>query len=99
MVDFGKKLKQLRIGAGLTQKQLAERLWVTKATISYYEQSERTPSPEMLIKIAKSFHVSTDCLLGLEDDRRYLDITNLSDEDIDLIEHIIMRLREKAPQP
>lgn len=96
MVDFGQKLKELRVKSGLTQKELAERLWVTKATISYYEQSERTPSPEMLVKIAREFHVSADCLLGLEDNRRYLDVTDLEEEDIDLLQHMIQRLSQKG---
>lgn len=85
VIDFGKRLKELRQNAGLTQKQLAEKIWVTKATISYYELSERNPSPEILIKIAKTFHVTTDYLLGLEDKRQYLDVSNLSDEDVGLL--------------
>ena len=55
MVDFGENLKKLRQEAGLTQKQLAERLWISKATVSYYEQSLRCPSLEILLKLSKSF--------------------------------------------
>ena len=46
MVKFGERVKQLRLSAGMTQEQLAERIWVTKAAISNYELSERNPSPE-----------------------------------------------------
>ena len=60
MVDFGNKLKELRLKEGLTQKQLAERIHVTKSVISYYELQERYPSPETLVKLAKVFHVTTD---------------------------------------
>ena len=93
MVDFGENLKMLRQKAGLTQKQLAERLWISKATVSYYEQSLRCPSPEILIKLSKIFHVSTDFLLGMEDKKQTLDVTDLSDEDINLLQDIIKRLR------
>lgn len=93
MVDFGEHLKKLRQKAGLTQKQLAERLWISKATVSYYEQSLRCPSPEILIKLSKIFHVSTDYLLGIEDKKQTLDVTDLSQEDIKLLEDIITRLR------
>ena len=93
MVDFGENLKSLRQKAGLTQKQLAERLWISKATVSYYEQSLRCPSPEILIKLSKIFHVSTDFLLGIEDKKQTLDVTDLSEEDIKLLEEIIARLR------
>lgn len=93
MVDFGETLKKLRQKAGLTQKQLAERLWISKATVSYYEQSLRCPSPEILVKLSKIFHVSTDFLLGIEDKKQTLDVTDLSEEDIKLLEEIITRLR------
>ncbi len=95
MVDFGVTLKELRKSAGMTQKQLAERLWITKATVSYYEQSQRCPSPEMLIKLAKVFHVSTDYLLGIEVKKQSLDVTNLTDEDINFLEQAIFLLRSK----
>lgn len=95
MVDFGNKIKELRIKAGLTQQELADRLWVTKATISYYEQSQRTPSPEMLIKLAREFHVTTDSLLGLEKERRHIDVTGLGEEDIRFLETTAQMLREK----
>ena len=93
MVDFGENLKMLRQNAGLTQKQLAERLWISKATVSYYEQSLRCPSPEILIKLSNIFHVSTDYLLGMENKKQTLDVTDLSDEDIKLLQDIIKRLR------
>lgn len=43
MVEFGAKLKALRLASGLTQKQLAERLGITTSVVSYYELSERSP--------------------------------------------------------
>ena len=95
MVDFGNTLKELRQQAGLTQKQLAERLWLSKATVSYYEQSMRYPSPEILVKLSKVFHVSTDYLLGIEDKKQMLDVTDLPDEDIQFLENAIELLRKK----
>lgn len=94
MVDFGNKLKQLRLQADLTQKQLAERVKVTKSVISYYELQERYPSPEMLIKLANIFHVSTDFLLGIEK-QQTLDVSGLDEEDIRLLQHTISVLRNK----
>ena len=94
MVDFGKKLKELRLQAGLTQKQLADRIGVTKSVVSYYELQERQPSPDMLVKLAGVFHVTTDFLLGI-DNQKMLDISDLDDEDISLIQHTISVLRNK----
>lgn len=95
MVNFGNLLKDLRQQAGLTQKQLAERLWLSKATVSYYEQSLRYPSPEILVKIANIFHVSTDYLLGREGKGQTLDVTDLTDEDIALLQNMVEHLRKK----
>ena len=93
MVDLSVKLKALRLQAGLTQKELGERIGTTKATISYYELSERTPSPEMLIKLAAVFHVSTDFLLGVETAGRTLDVNGLSEENVQLVQRLIDALR------
>lgn len=97
MVDFGSTLKELRIQANLTQKQLANRIGVTKSVISYYELQERYPSPEVLIKLANIFHVSTDYLLGRKTNQT-LDISGLNDEDIQLIQHLINVLTSKNKQ-
>lgn len=94
MVDFGKKLKKLRMEAGLTQADLAKRLNVTKAVVSYYELHERTPSPDVLIKISNIFHVSADFLLGI-DQRKMLDVTDLTEDDIHFLLITIETLRRK----
>ena len=49
MQTFGERIKELRQNAGLTQQQLADRIWVSKAAISNYELYERIPSPEILV--------------------------------------------------
>ena len=95
MVDFGTTLKELRRRAGMTQKELADRLWLSKATVSYYEQSVRYPSPDILVKISGVFHVSTDYLLGLEEKRQTLDVTDLPDEDIEFLKNTVELLRKK----
>lgn len=95
MINFGKRLKELRKQSGLTQGQLAEKIWVTKATICYYEQSDRNPSPEILMKLAEVFHVSTDYLLGIEKKEQCLDVSDLTAEDMELVQHTIETLRKK----
>ena len=66
IVDFGLRLKTLRKQAGLTQQQLAAQLGITKSVVSFYELQARSPSPEVLAKLAQIFHVSADYLLGLD---------------------------------
>lgn len=96
MVDFGSLLKDLRLKSGLTQKQLADKIGITKAVISYYELQERQPSPDVIIKLANVFHVSADYLLGINDvDKKSLDVSGLTDEDINVIQNLIILLRKK----
>lgn len=95
MLSFGKILKELRKNANMTQKELAGALWISKSAVSYYEQDIKHPSPEILIKIANVFHVSTDYLLGREQKRRVLDITDLSGADVEFLCFTIRFLRSR----
>lgn len=94
IAGFGARLKSLRKSQGLSQKQLAERVWISKSMISYYEKSFRNPSPEVVAKLAAYFHVTTDYLLGI-DEQRTIDVTGLEDEDIRAIQQVVDRLKAK----
>lgn len=94
MIDFGEKLKTLRIEAGMTQADLAKRLNITKSVVSYYELQERTPSPDVLIQLADIFHVSTDYLLGINH-KKVIDVSDLSEEDMHYLLITIEMLRKK----
>lgn len=92
-MDFGSKLKELRTQAGMTQQQLATRIGVTKSVVSFYELKERAPSPDVLVKCARIFHVSTDYLLGLTK-AETIDITGLPKEDVAILRAMANRLRD-----
>lgn len=53
MRDIGKNIKDLRIRADLTQDALAERLFVTRQTVSNYETGKSRPDIDMLMRIAE----------------------------------------------
>lgn len=94
MVDFGEKVKKLRHEKDLTQQQLAKLLGVAVSAISSYESGNRYPSYEVLISLARIFHVSTDYLLGLEK-LKTVDVSGLDDNEIKVILQMIDILREK----
>ena len=96
-MDFGTRLKELRLKTGLTQKQLASQIGVTKSVISFYELRERAPSPEILIKLASVFHVTTDFLLCIEKEpeKPLLNLDGLTEKDIKLVLLLIETLRQK----
>ena len=62
---LSKRIYELRLSFGWTQVQLAQKLGITKQTVSNWENDNIQPSIDMLIKISKIFNVSTDYLLGL----------------------------------
>ena len=96
MVDFGNQLKSMRIGCKMTQKELANKIGVTKSVISYYELQERTPSPEVLIKLAGVFNVSVDRMLGIErGGNTTLDVSGLDENDIAMVRGLVDHLRHK----
>ena len=66
--SFSVRLRDLRNSKGLTMAQLAEAIGTTKATISNFENAQRNPSLEMLIKIADYFNVSIDFMVGRTND-------------------------------
>ena len=93
-MNFGDKLKMLRNGQKMTQQQLATRLGVAKSVVSYYESGDRFPSYDVLIKIARTFHVTTDYLLDIER-RRVLDVSDLTEEQIAVILTVANALKNK----
>ena len=94
MVDFGNNLKNLRLKYKMTQKELADKIGVTKSVVSYYELQERSPSPEVLIKLSQIFNVTTDYLLGIEH-QHTLDVSSLSDDELALVEQMIKLFERK----
>ena len=68
-MNFPKRLKQLRMEKGLYQKEIANRIGVSRPTITQYETGTRTPDHETLQIIADYFAVSVDYLLGRTDER------------------------------
>ncbi len=94
MLEFKTILKELRKQKSLTQEQLAKRLWVTKSIVSAYELGTRFPSLDVLVKLAYTLNVSTDYLLGINR-KRVLDVSELSDNQIALINNLISEFSSK----
>ena len=63
------RLVEVRERNGYTRKRLAEELGKPYATITKYENGEREAGSGYLISIAEKFNVTTDYLLGIEDDQ------------------------------
>ena len=83
-IRFGIILKTLRVERGLTQAQLGALVGVTKAVVSKYENAQSYPAYDVLIKMAGTFKVTTDFLLGLER-RKGIETDGLTSKQIDSI--------------
>lgn len=75
---LGEQIHALRTARNLSQVQLADRLGVTKQSVSNWENNNILPSVDMLKQIASFFHCSTDYLLELEEGKIYIETTNLT---------------------
>lgn len=65
-MQLGKNIFELRKKNGLSQEKLAEKINVTRQTISNWELGETSPNPEQLVLLSNIFHKSIDELLGNE---------------------------------
>lgn len=81
-MNLGNHLMQARKKAGLSQEAVAEKLGVSRQTISKWETDETVPDIYQSKKLAKLYHLSLDELFGF-------------DVDLKEIEHIIKNTDEK----
>ncbi|MBQ5316133.1 MAG: helix-turn-helix transcriptional regulator [Oscillospiraceae bacterium] len=90
---FSERIKQLRRSFGINQVEFAKKLSVTKQSVCNWENGNIQPSIDMLERIARTFSVSTDWLLGLSE-RITVDVSGLSDVQIAHVQSIIDDIRE-----
>lgn len=83
-MTFGKRLKALRINNKLTQKDVSEKLIVSRATIGKYETEQAYPDFEKLVALANLYNCSTDYLLGISNNAK-----RFSEQERELVEKII----------
>ena len=65
--DIGSNIREQRRRRGLTQKQLAEQLFVSASAVSKWEMNEAIPDIHMVMQLAEMFQISVSELLGTED--------------------------------
>lgn len=91
---LGEQIKNLRTNKRLSQIELANKLCVTKQSISNWENENIMPSIEMLIRIAEIFGVTTDFLLGLSEEHT-LNTDGLTEVQIAHIQTLINDIVER----
>lgn len=63
-MTFGQQIQSLRKGKGLSQDALAAMLYVTRQSVSQWENDKSMPSVDLLVRLSQIFDISVDELLG-----------------------------------
>lgn len=66
-IKWNERLKQARIEKGVSQKQAAEALQMSRTCYANYEQGTREPSFEVLCRICNYYEFPADYLIGRTD--------------------------------
>ena len=93
-MELGKKIKQLRFKAGLTQEQLAEKLGIGPQSVSKWENAVAMPDITTLPLLAEIFGVSIDDLFDLTSEQRLNRIENRMDVEEELPQDIFWEYEE-----
>ena len=89
---IGKRVKDLRVQAQISQQELGNIIGVTKVSVCGYESGSRVPSLDTLLKLADALNTSIDFLLGREipvvneESRNY--VGAISEYDVEFIQEL-----------
>lgn len=93
-MEPGKKIKQLRLRAGMTQEQLADRLGIGAQSVSKWENAVAMPDIMLLPKLAEIFGISIDELFDLTVEQRLNRIENRMDMEEELPQDVFWEYEE-----
>ncbi len=97
ILGIGDRLRNLRTSKKLSLKQVSARLGISVSSLSAYELEEKKPSYKNLLMLARLYDVSCDYLIGKAEGRT-LDVSGLTEREIDSIAEIISILKESRNQ-
>ena len=78
--------------AGLTQKELGDRVGLSKAVVSKYENALGYPTLDMVVTLADFFGVTTDYLLGVKG-QKTADVSGLNERQLKTVLMLIDTFR------
>lgn len=81
-MNIGERIKELRKSKDLTQKQLGDKIGVTAATITKYENNQLSINTDTLSKIAIAFGVTVSEILGESLPSKNLTLENFTTEEL-----------------
>ena len=98
-MSFGKNLQYLRqLSAGMTQETLAEKLNVSRQTVSKWEMDAANPEMDKALELCKVFNCSLDNLFRDEMDQRSSAYTNLRVEKVPGFRYVVHTVISTEPE-
>ena len=94
---FAKVLRSLRNERGITQTQLAERLFVTRSTINRWENGSRLPDNMMIVQLSKALDADINILLNATIDSSENPNVILGDDNKIILKGCLPILEEALP--
>ncbi len=88
LIFLSEKIKQLRENLDITQSELAKTLGLTRSAVNAWEMGLSVPSTQYVVELAKFFQVSTDFLLGIEENAS-VSVKGLNEKQISAVLNII----------
>ena len=93
---LGDRLKEKRTHYKYSRSFVAETIGISSSVIASYETGFRSPSLEVLVKLADIYHCSTDYLLGVKraENNIVIETKGLTDAEIEALNHLINAMRK-----
>ncbi len=86
---FSSNLRAAREKSGLSQRDVAQKLFVSAQAVGKWERGESTPSPESIAEMAVLFGTTADALLGVDTKKSLADTTSEAKRKmIDLVDRL-----------
>ena len=65
--EVGRRLKEIRMSSGLTQREVSERIGIVLQQYQTYESGRYQMDYDKIVRVCKILNVSADYLLGIDE--------------------------------
>ena len=95
-MSIGERIRELRENIGISQSELAKRLGISRTSVNAWESGLSSPTAQLIIELSKTFHVSSDYILGLNNDGKNITIGTYSEDEIKLLFELMNYFDKKS---
>ena len=88
------RIREVRQMSGMTQKELADRIHVSRSSVESWECGQTYPSIDNCVALSETFHVSTDYFFAARPSKTVI-LDQLSEREIQMIYDMLALFDEK----